>query len=52
MEGKTDKNEGRIAGVEISFASLKERTSNLAIFQSIFSLVIGAIATFIAYSLR
>jgi len=44
MKGKTEKNETRIGTLEVNFSALKERTSNLAIFQSVFSAIIGAVA--------
>ena len=44
MKGRTEKNETRIGTLEVNFSALKERTSNLAIFQSVFSAIIGAIA--------
>jgi len=44
MKGRTEKNETRIGTLEVNFSALKERTSNLAIFQSVFSAIIGAVA--------
>ncbi|MFA5036133.1 MAG: hypothetical protein WC479_03060 [Candidatus Izemoplasmatales bacterium] len=52
IKNRTTVNEKSINDTNIAFSALKERTSNLAIFQSVFSLIIGAIATFIAYSLK
>lgn len=46
-EAKNEKIEDKIDAVIVKNAELKIRTDNLTIFQSIFSVVVGAVATYL-----
>jgi len=47
MDERLNTMDSRLGTLEVAQGGLRERTSNLAIFQGAFSVVIGAIATYL-----